>query len=255
MKKGYYIMTFVRNDADLFSLRRCIESIMHFDKQYHITVIDDNSPFTIEAFNIPRVNLIKNTYHPRSGEMFPYWYNTTFRVYDVFIMMHDSMVLKRTIPDLFWNKPCSMLWYFESARHMPHITANVRQICSSIANGNNLFNKYMHHMTQWVGCFGVSSMMQQSFLDGLFKKYDFEGLIKQVNNRPKREACERLMGVMISFELGKRVTMENCMNKCIFKHPEGFDWGNDKNALMPLGELLKKFEHYNSYLIKTWKGR
>ncbi len=258
MKRGYYIMAFIRNSADLFSLKQCLESIMHFDKSYNITVVDDNSPIDFcndtTLTKIPNLSIIKNTYYPKSGEFFPYWYNSKFLVYDVFVVMHDSMILKKTLPDDCWRRQCTMLWYFEKSQHIKHVTLWVRNICNNIKGGKFIVHNYLHNKHKWVGCFGVATVVEQTFLTSIFNKYDFENIIKQIDSRPKREACERILGIILSIEFGKDVMKKNSLNKSIFNHPDKFDY-NSKNSVLTFRQLLSKYQTYDSYIIKLWKGR
>ncbi len=259
INKGYYVMAYIRNKLDLFSLKRCIESIIAIDKDCSITVVDDTSPvnFATDVFfknKVTAVTIVKNIWYPKSGEIFPYWYNTKFRIYDSFIVMHDSMVLKKKIADHYWTKMCTVLWYFDGLHHLNHVTDHILTVCHSMKCGDNVLNKYLNNKHHWIGCFGVSTIMRQDFMDQIFDKYDFENIIKYVDCRAKREMCERLFGIIISLEMGKNVIKKYSLNKCIFDHPNHFDY-NNKDSKLSLKDILAVYKNYDSHVIKTWKGR
>jgi hypothetical protein len=253
-KRGYYVMAYIRNRDDLSSLNACIESITKLDAASSIIVVNDNSPVKFELNN-DKIKVIKNTYYPRCGEIFPYWYNTQNRIYDTFAVIHDSMILKRKIPEYAWNTTkCTFFWYFDAVQHTEQVSHNMNVLCGNIKNGDIILNKYMFNRDHWVGCFGMSAIINQVFLDSIYHKYDFDNLIKHINTRPMRETCERILGIILCLELGKNVMKKHSLNKSIFKHPNCFcyDYKLINNSL---DSILNTYKKYDSYIIKTWKGR
>ena len=255
-KRGYYIMTHIRNNIDLFSLKRCVKSIITFDTSYDITIVDDNSLMSVsddDFFKIHNVQIIKNTWFPGSAEIFPYWYNRKFRQYDVFITLHDSMILKRSIPDSVWDKKCCILWYFDRIKKLKHLTNSMRTLCDNMKYGDIIFDTYFNKLDRWVGCFGVTALVEQSLMDIIFEKYNFENVVSLIDNHKKREACERILGIFFSLELGKANVMKNSLGGSIFDHP--YKYIIDLDASSSFEQLIEKYKNVNAYLIKTWKGR
>jgi hypothetical protein len=261
IKRGYYIMTHIRDPVDAFCLERCINSIRLHDKNYNIVVVNDKSPLQ-DMFNKiknahandQKIQFIVNTQYPGAGEIYPYWFNTQNRLFDVFVTLHDSMLLKRAIPGEVWEgHKCSFLWYFPKFQQMRHITDSLTNICENLSCGKQILNMY-GQPNLWVGCFGSSMLIRQEFLDVLFSKYELDKLMNYIKNRTHRETCERIFGIIICSELGRDVVKNSSLNKNIFDYPKAYYIKNN-HATLTYNEFVSKYKDYKGFMLKVWRGR
>ena len=270
MSFGYYICTHVRNILEVNMLKRCIESIKKIDQDAEIIVINDNSPkkFILDT----NITVVKNDI-PKSGEIYPYYYNYLTKKFDTFVVLHDSMVLKKPLPKVIDN--IVPLWHFESCcrayydinNEMVEILTDypIPQVYEDYLNNANrcgrgcgcpdckkgLTKDPQNVDRVWTGVFGISCIITKSFNDILFEKYYLKDLIHKINTKPKRCCLERIFGILIKMELN--ITSKQCsLNGNIFAHPYSF---SEIPITLSLNDVLTHYQNYNSYGIKSWHGR
>lgn len=251
-KRGFYITTKVDFEGFNQILIRCIESIRRLDDKL-IVIINDNSSYEFKRENIPFNNIlvIKNEYSG-SGEIYPYYLNNKTKLFDQYVVMHDSMILKKKIDNWSNIRP---LWYFEKGfKNIPN-DKNLEnpfksQIVDHLNDKYDILNRYINQqhdgpIISYYGCFGCCLIIDQNVAGPVFTSINLENLVKNVNTRPQRMMCERLLGILF-------LNKPDSLNGSIFNHPSNFSSLHSKYSL---DELLNMFKHYDSYMIKTWFGR
>ena len=115
-----------------------------------------------------------------------------------------------------------------------------------LLNNDIIINKYDEK--KWLGCFGVQTIINYSFVEKLHENFKIFDLIKYIDTRSKRMNFERIFSVLCN------LLDENLFyNKSVYGNIKNYiNWGynfddyiNDKNS--------NKIDNY--YLIKTWNGR
>ena len=263
-RRGYYVMTHISSPGIVPILRRCLHSIRQVDKHTPICVIDDNSPVQIDysgELNFPDVTYVKNTIYPGSAEIYPYYHNYKFDLFDSFVTLHDTMVLKKAIPCNIWDDTCRFMWYFNSGICVESVENDLRHVCDNhLTHGNNIMKAYIHDANlnkkglkenAWSGCFGVSMITQKEFINNLFDKYNLESIYPYITKRNRRCMCERLFGILKYLECPTECG-SNSLNGNIFNHPHPLR--RDKEHVS-LGRLLRRSRIYNQYAVKTWQWR
>ena len=237
----------------------CVSQIRALYPGVSIVIIDDNSnQMYLEDihshYTCPDVSVIDSEY-PGAGEILPYYYLYTRRLFDSAVIIHDSVFIQQKVgfQKLVRKSGVCPLWHFYTVED----PGNCVQLASRLKNSIKLQDVLQGDRTsvfnirkdqRMTGCFGTQSVIQRSFLEKIERKYSLFSLVSVICTRRDRMSLERVMG-----------TIFNAENPSLHKHPSLF--GN----IWRYQRWGTSYETYTSYcntaafrtlpIVKVWSGR
>jgi hypothetical protein len=215
---------------------RCIRA--HYPENT-IIIIDDNSNYnyiTDQALKLTNVYIIQSEF-PQRGELLAYYYFSKFPQFTKAVILHDSTFIQQkietTVDDI------KFLWHF---KHDWDNKIQEQDLIKELTNSHALINTY-ENQDVWHGCFGVQSIISQSFLANLITKYNIFALLKVVTTREKRMAVERIFALLCCIEKPDLVDDPSLYGRIHDYCPWSYSF--EKYKQQPL--LLP--------IIKVWTGR
>lgn len=241
---GFIILRHVNNELTNKYWITCVNSVRQYYPENIILIIDDNSDYNYIT-NEPLYNtIVINSEYPKRGELLPYYYYVHNKLFDVAIIIHDSIVINKHLDmgvDLDMSVENSslngfkykFLWEFE--HHWDQIEDETRMI--EVFNDSEL-KEFYNNKQLWKGCFGGMAIITHEFLSQVNNKYNFGKLIPLVLNRHNRCSFERVIACLLQKEGTQQTMLGNIHKYC--------KW-----------EI--KFNEIDNYthlpLIKYWTGR
>jgi hypothetical protein len=230
---GFIILRHVKDETTNRYWIHSYFCVRRFYPEAPILLIDDNSH---EAFvtDIPlyKTTLVKSEY-PGRGELLPYYYYLTNKLFDVAVIIHDSVFVNSSRIN-FSVDTYRMLWEFE--HHWDQVEDETRLIKSLNNHGELL--EFHRDKSKWKGCFGSMSVIRHDFLVRLNEKYDLSKLLECVLTRYNRCSLERVIACILQKE-GKPPSLFGDIHKYSV-------WG------FPFSDI-KKYRRLP--MIKCWTGR
>ena len=228
---GFIILRHVNNELTNKYWIKCINSIRQYYPENNILIIDDNSNYEYITEEILYKTTIINSEYPNRGELLPYYYYLHNKLFDIAVIIHDSVIVNKYI-DMRVEK-YKFLWEFE--HDWDQIEDERRMI--------NIFNdlelkEFYENKDLWKGCFGGMAIITHDYLIYINKKYDISKLIEVVLNRYNRCSFERVIACLLQKEGNKETLLGNIHNYC--------NWGISFDQ-------TKEYNHLP--LIKCWTGR
>lgn len=238
---------------------RCIRQIY---PNVLVLIIDDNSnPEYVQIY--PETPLLTNVWFiqsefPGRGELLAYYYFWKLQPFEKAFIMHDSLFLQPSFKDFFEKQQkeittARFLWHFphffdEPEKEESYLFALEKAGCLK-NTVNDLIYFHRGLLKDWLGCFGVMSVIDLSFLTHLVDKYHFFHWFTMVFSRNERYIIERVFAVLCCIE--DRGAMKSIMGD-IYETPRTFhfiwedymkgEWRNDASmSQLPL--------------LKVWSGR
>lgn len=234
---GFIILRNVNNELTNKYWINCVNSIRRYYPENNILIIDDNSNYEYITEETLYKTTIINSEYPKRGELLPYYYYLHNKLFDIAVIIHDSVFINKYI-DMHVEK-YKFLWEFE--HHWDNVEDETRII--NVFNDLEL-NRFYENKNLWKGCFGCMSIITHDYLSYINNKYDISKLLDYVLNRDNRSSFERVIACLLQKEEKKESLLGDIHNYC---NLWGIDWGavhfNDIN----------KYE--NLPLIKCWTGR
>ena len=229
---GFIILRHVNNALTGRYWMHCYHNIREHYPENNILIVDDNSNYDfITEENLYKTTIIKSEY-PGRGELLPYYYYLHNKLFDIAVIIHDSVFINKYI-DLSVST-YKLLWEFDPSPN-DQIDDETRMI--------NTFNdaeltKFYKNKNNWKGCFGGMSIITHDFLTHVNKKYEISNLLDLVKNRYNRCSFERVLGCVLQKEDENRTLLGNIHKYC--------KWGIH-------------FDHINNHkhlpMTKCWTGR
>ena len=233
---GFIVLRHVNNELTNKYWIRCVKSIRQYYPENNILIIDDNSNYnfiTNEQFY--KTTIIQSEYHQR-GELLTYYYYLHNKLFDVAVIIHDSVFIKKYI-DFSVNK-YKFLWEFE--HYWDQIEDETRMI--DVFNDVEL-KKFYENKDLWKGCFGCMSIITHDYLTLINSKYDISKLLDLVLNRYNRCSFERVIACLLQKEGDKETLLGNI--HCYFN----YDWG------IITFNVIDDDKYSHISLMKCWTGR
>jgi hypothetical protein len=228
---GFIVLRHVNNKLTNKYWIRCVNSIRQYYPENNILIIDDNSNYNfITNEKLYKTTIINSEYHKR-GELLPYYYYLHNKLFDVAMIIHDSVLINKYI-DINVDK-YKLLWEFE------HYWDQIEDETIMINIFNDLeLKQFYENKNLWKGCFGGMSIITHDYLMHINSKYDISKLLDLVLTRYNRSSFERVIACLLQKEGKKETLLGNIHNYC--------NWGIHFN----------KIEEYKYLpLIKFWTGR
>ena len=231
---GFIILRHVNNELTNRYWIECVNCIRQYYPENNILIIDDNSDYNFITNEQLYKTTVINSEYPQRGELLPYYYYLHNKLFDVAVIIHDSVFVNRHVDINVENY--KFLWEFE--HWWDHIEDETRMI--NIFNDPELTN-FHENKDLWKGCFGGMSIITHDYLTHINNKYDISKLLDCVLNRHNRCSFERVIGCLLQKE-GKKESLFGNIHNYI-------DW--------KWGEIT--FDNKDNYrylpFIKCWTGR
>ena len=254
-KFGFIILRHISISEHDNYWRECVKCIRKFHNE-KIVVIDDNSKINVSNdINYNNIIFAQSEYKG-AGEILGYHYAYKYKLFETFIVLHDSMFLNCILPKI--NQSVIFLWHFDK-----YLGKNKSDL--DIDNDTNLLFinhckhserenilKLYYNKAKWVGCFGVASIISLEFINMIFYKYDFENCIKNVKNRPQREAMERVFAILSFLEDPKLQNHKSLFGNILCDYNNSFAY-NYNNYINDINNINNNNKNYK--MIKIWAGR
>ena len=228
---GFIILRHVNNELTNKYWIHCYDSIRNHYRENSIIIIDDDSNYNFitnkELYN----TTIINSEYPRRGELLPYYYYLHNKLFDIAVIIHDSVFINKYID--FNVEKYRLLWDFK--HDWDQIKDETRMI--DILNDVEL-KKFYENKQLWKGCFGCMSVITHEYLSFINNKYDISKLLDCILNRYNRCSFERVIACLLQ------------------KHGDNTSLLGDIFAYCKGGISFNEKDTYKHLpLIKIWTGR
>jgi len=190
---------------------KAYECIRKYYPENDIIIIDDNS--NPEVLDIEtdktfyKTTIIKSEY-PGRGELLPYYYYLNNKLFDIAVILHDSMFINKHIDFQCINY--KFLWEFEHNWDQP---IDEKRIIEVLDNHEDLMSFY-DDKTKWKGCFGAASIIKHDYLLSINEKYNISKLLDVVLTRYNRMSFERVIGCLLMMESNEESLLGNIHKYC-----------------------------------------
>jgi hypothetical protein len=233
---GFFILRHVNSELTNNYWIYCYNSIRNFYPNNKIIIIDDNSNYNyVTNINLFNTTIIQSEY-PKKGEILPYIYFLKNKLFDIAVIIHDSVFINKYI-DFNINEEFKIIWDFE--HKWDQIEDETKMIKSF--NDENLL-KFYENKNLWTGCFGAMSIIKYDYLEKINNKYNLHNLINFIENRFNRQSFERVIACLLLKEKNENyndyILLDNIHNYCT--------WGISCYE-------INDYKHLP--LIKVWTGR
>ena len=228
---GFIMLRHVNNELTNQYWIHCYDCIRKYYPENIVLIIDDNSDYQfITDKQLYKTNIIKNDY-PKRGELMPYYYYLHNKLFDIAVIIHDSVFINKYID--MNVKTYKFIWEFE--HDWDQIEDETQMI--KLFNDEKLLNFYKDK-NLWKGCFGAMTIITHEYLKHVNNEYDISKLINYVLTRYNRSSFERVLACLLQIKKKKKSLLGNIHAYC--KVGLSFD---DKDCCNELP------------LIKVWTGR
>ena len=181
---------------------RCIRK--HYPNNIKILIIDDNSKqefINHSDFSLINTEVIQSEF-PKRGELLAYYYFLKLKPFDKAVIIHDSIFIRRYINFSLLDDFCP-LFSFKRNWDNPNVEIPIVKELK-----NDTLNKD-YQSKEWLGCFGVMSIISYNTLNFLQEEYNFpNNLVYILDSREKRMGLERILGLLY-FEYCKKNSIKN----------------------------------------------
>ena len=228
---GFIILRHVNNVKTNLYWQKCYNSVRQFYPENDIIIIDDNSRYEyIKHEDLYKVKIIQSKYHGR-GELLPYYYYLSNKLFDIAFIMHDSVFIQKHI-DLHVDK-YQITWEF--GHGADQIEDETKII--NLFKDDKLLNFYQN-TSLWTGCFGGMTTITHDFLTQVNNKYDLSLLLDVILTRRDRMCFERIIACLLQIEA-----------------PQKTRFGNIHNYMPWETTYEDRHLHTKLPLLKVWTGR
>ena len=244
MKKkfGFIILRHVESKKHDKLWRECYDCIRKHYKHNLIVIIDDNSDYSIVSKKELKNTILVESKYKKRGELLPYLYFLKNHWFDTAVILHDSVFLQNRIRrNLSHIDDVLFLWHFPN-NHAENFIGQ-ENIIKTLDNKEEILD-FHYKKKNWVGCFGVMTIIRKDFLNQVDKKYNLFGMVDVVQCRDDRMCLERVLGCLFSKE--KKTEEKSLLGNVV--QNENIIWGLDfdqyslflKNRKNPLS-VIKVF--------------
>lgn len=202
---GFIVTRHVKNASHNNLWVLCIQRIRHFYPTVLIVIIDDNSNYDYITYPDGLLNncLVIDSVFKGAGELLPYYYYYNNKWFEKAIFIHDSVFINSPI-DVSTVDNIKFLWEFRQDYQEENHSIERQYILAylnHLTHSKELIN-FFDTPNAWIGCFGVMSVINHSYIQKLVDKYNMFILINYVNNRTGRMAMERVFAILCFYDGG-----------------------------------------------------
>ena len=228
---GFIILRHVNSVSTDQYWKHCYESIRKYYPDNWIIIIDDNSNLEYITNHILHNTTVIISEFPGRGEVLPYYYYLHYKLFDIAIILHDSVFVNAQID--FSIDKYKLIWDFE--HHWDQIEDETRLI--NVFNDPELLIFYKDK-SLWKGCFGGMVIIRHDFLQEMNNTYAISKLLDHVLNRYNRCSFERVISCLLQKMYPKTTLCGNI------------------HSYMPWGTRIQDKDNFSHLpLIKVWTGR
>jgi hypothetical protein len=182
--------------------KECIRCIRKHYIDNIIMIIDDDSLdeyITNDNVDLKNCFIIQSEY-PKRGEILAYYYFYKYKLFDKAVIIHDSIFLQQDISQEINDvSNVKFLWHF-SNHYDDDLVREMYFICALKHDNNkenviNITEVYLRK-DNWLGCFGVMSVITYDFLNILVEKYNIFNLLNVIKTREDRCSLERIFSIL-----------------------------------------------------------
>jgi hypothetical protein len=197
---GFIMLRHVNNELTNQYWIHCYDCIRKYYPENIILIIDDNSDYQfITDKQLYKTNIIKNDY-PKRGELMPYYYYLHNNLFDIAVIIHDSVFINKYID--MNVKTYKFIWEFE--HDWDQIEDEIQMI--QLFNDEKLLNFYKNK-NLWKGCFGAMTIITHEYLKHVNNEYDISKLINYVLTRYNRSSFERVLACLLQITYKKKKSL------------------------------------------------
>jgi hypothetical protein len=229
---GFIMLRHVNNSLTNSYWIHSYNCIRKYYPENKILIIDDNSNYNFITDEKLYKTTIINSEYPKRGELLPYFYYLSNKLFDSAVIIHDSVFINKYID--FSVDNYKFLWEFE------HTCDQIEDESKMILCFNDPeLTEFYHKRYSWKGCFGGMTIITHDFLTRLNDKYDMSKLLEFITSRYNRCSFERVIACLLQKTYKKETLLGNIHQYC--------PWG------IPFNEKYKW--EYLLPVIKVWTGR
>jgi hypothetical protein len=239
---GFIILRHVNSANTNLYWNHSYDCIRKFYPENHILIIDDNSnKIFLNERHMYNTTIINSAY-PGRGELLPYYYFLYNKLFDIAVIIHDSVFFNRYIH--ITTEDYKIIWDFNNK--YIHNATDVRAMIS-LFNDKELCSFFEERKNQvFRGCFGGMVIITHDYLQLINNKYNLSLLLEHIKTRSNRMSFERVLGCILQKQKKRPPLLGD-----VFKYFSLINWDRD----------IKKytFENIATYnnlpIVKIWSGR
>ncbi len=232
---GFIILRHINSQKTDQYWKLSYQGIRKYYPENKIIIIDDNSNYEfvdIEYENILTNTIIIKSEYPKRGEILPYIYYLKNNLFDIAVIVHDSVFINSYID--FNIQDYKSLWDFDHKWDQPE---DEIQLISKLNNSEELLDLHKNK-NLWKGFFGCMSVITYNYLKEIDDKYNLSLLLPYINSRFNRMSMERVIGCILQKKFFCDSLLGNIHQYCKWRLPI---------------EKIDKAKHLP--IIKVWTGR
>jgi len=195
---GFIILRHINSIQNSLHYLISYNNIRKYYPENHIIIIDDNSNKNFLYEHIDSTlykTTIINSEYPGRGELLPYFYYLHNKLFDIAVIIHDSVYINKYIEfgDVTYFKS---IWDIGS--HQWDQPEDEINIIKYLNNSHNLLDFHScKHL--WKGCFGGMTVINYDFLKTIDDMYNIKLLLDVIKNRYNRMSFERVIACILQF--------------------------------------------------------
>ena len=190
---GFIVLRHVNSPQTNSYWIRCYNSIRQFYPDAEILIIDDNSNSTFITNEELYKTTVINSEFPKRGELLPYYYYLKNKLFEVAVIIHDSVFIQQKI-DLDVDK-YKLLWTFDNTCEQLEDQTKMMQLFNDPE-----LTEFFNNKESWRGCFGGMSIITHDYLTHINNKYDLSKLLDCITSRYNRCTFERVLACLLQKE-------------------------------------------------------
>jgi hypothetical protein len=195
MEQGFIILRHVNSEKTNNYWITCYDKIRQFYPKNKILLIDDNSNYDyVSKYKesiLTNTTIINSEFKGR-GEILPYYYYFRNRLFDIAVVIHDSVFIQKRVEFGTENR---FIWDFEHSWDHQDQTRLI-----NLLKNNEKITHLHNDKSSWKGCFGAMTVIKHDFLLRLEDQYNFTNLINHITCRYDRMSWERVFAVLFALE-------------------------------------------------------
>ena len=224
---GFIVLRHVNDRSTNRYWIHCYNSIRKHYPENKILIIDDNSNYNFITDEKLYKTTVINSEYPKRGELLPYYYYLHNKLFDVAVILHDSVFINKYV-DMEVDK-YKFLWEFE--HNWDQIEDETRMI--NIFNDSEL-KEFYENKQLWKGCFGGMTIITHEYITYINSKYDIRKLLDCVLNRYNRCSFERVIACLLQKNAENKSLLGNLHKYC----PWGITFDQkDTYSFLPLTKI------------------
>jgi len=187
---GFIMLRHVNNEITNEYWIHCYHCIREHYPENIIIIIDDDSDYNFITDEELYKTYTINSEYPKRGEVLPYYYYLHNKLFDVAVIIHDSVFINKYI-DMSVDK-YKIIWDFY------HNFDQIEDETIMIDMFHDVeLKKFYEDKELWKGCFGGMSIITHDYLTYIHNIYDIHKFLECVKSRYNRCSFERVIACLL----------------------------------------------------------